>query len=213
MPRVAHGDVRQKILDAAEDRLWHYGFKKTTIDEIAADAGVGKGTVYLYFDSKEDIALAIMVQFKRDSLDELQKIAYEDQVNVVDKLKRMLSYPATMAYQRCLQSPAAQEMVIAVRPHIQAGMKPYLEQELTLIADILKEGNQIGVFSVDDPLQAARTLKTMCAGFWPPYPLVEGEAAIEAAIGHIVDLVFCGLRNPSEKTKFCASRMTTAIAE
>ena len=70
-----HGDVRQKILDAAQHRLWHYGYKKTTIDEIASDAGVGKGTVYLHFDSKEDIGLAIMAQYKETSLHEIEAVA------------------------------------------------------------------------------------------------------------------------------------------
>ena len=51
-------ETRRAILDAARKRFLHYGFKKTTIDEIAADAGIGKGTVYLYFDSKRDLLLA-----------------------------------------------------------------------------------------------------------------------------------------------------------
>jgi AcrR family transcriptional regulator len=50
MARVAKENIREKILEAAERRLWHYGIKKTTIDEIAADAGVGKGTVYFPCD-------------------------------------------------------------------------------------------------------------------------------------------------------------------
>ena len=72
-----HGDVRQKILDAAEHRLWRYGFKKTTIDEIASDAGVGKGTVYLYFDGKEEIGLAIVSEYKRRGLEEIARITQD----------------------------------------------------------------------------------------------------------------------------------------
>jgi AcrR family transcriptional regulator len=53
-------ETRQAILEAARSRFLHYGYKKTTIDEIAADAGVGKGTVYLYFGGKEDILLTPM---------------------------------------------------------------------------------------------------------------------------------------------------------
>ncbi len=203
MPRVAHSEVRQKILDAAEHRLWHYGFKKTTIDEIAADAGVGKGTVYLYFDSKEDIALAIVARFKALGLEELRRIADAPQRDALDKLKRMLSYPVTLAYQRCLQSPSAQELVFALRPHIQARVRPYHEQEVALIAEVLEEADRDGLFSVADPFQTAKTLKAMCAGFWPPYSLVDSIEAIEVEIGHIVDLVFCGLCHPSQEAKRC----------
>ena len=211
MSRIAHSDIRKKILDAAEHRLWHYGFKKTTIDEIAADAGVGKGTVYLYFESKEDIALAIVTHFKLASLDEMRKIALETDAEPLDKLKLLLSHPLIMAYQRCLQSPAAQEIVLAVRPQIQERLWPYQEQEISLIATVIQDGNKQGIFSVADPLLTAKTLKTMCAGFRPPYPLVESAEAIEAEISHIVDLVFCGLCHPNEKARLCPSKQITSV--
>jgi AcrR family transcriptional regulator len=195
MSRVAHGDVRQRILDAAENRLWHYGFKKTTIDEIAADAGVGKGTVYLYFDNKEDVALSIMAQFKRDSLDELRKILAQKNISVLARLKEMLTYPATTVCRRCSESPSALEMVIAVRPHIQARLQPFFDQEIEIIATLLEEGNQAGVFAVEDTSRTARSLKIMCAGFWPPYPFVNGVEEIEREIERIVDLVYKGLRH------------------
>jgi AcrR family transcriptional regulator len=198
MPRLAQADVRQKIMNAAEERLWHYGFKKTTIDEIASDAGVGKGTVYLYFDSKEDIALAIMAQFKIESLAQLEKISQSSHLDTQHKLKEMLSNPIVRAHARCLLSPSAQEMLIAVRPHIQARMQPYLEQEIALIANVLDEGNRLGILAVDDKIQTARTLKLMCSGFWPPYPCVDGIEAIKSEVAHIVDLAYHGLRRVND---------------
>ena len=201
MPRTTNGDSRQKILDAAEHRLWHYGFKKTTIDEIAADAGVGKGTVYLYFGSKEEIALAIVTQFKELSLNEQQQIVLDRQMSPVEKIKQMLTRPALMAYRRCIQSPSAQEMVSAVRPQLHALVQPYQEQEIALLAAVVEEGIRSSLFAAAEPLQVARTLKNMCAGFWPPYPLGEGEEDIATQISRIVDLAFCGLKNPSGQSE------------
>ena len=189
-----HGDVRQKILDAAEHRLWHYGFKKTTVDEIASDAGVGKGTVYLYFEGKEDIGLAIMAQFKEKSMGQIEAIAHDLSKTSVQKLKEMLQQPMLSAFQRCHESPATLELVVAIKPHIRARMRPYLEQEWALLAGVLEEGNQLGVFDVPDTLRAARTLKTMCLGFLPPYPCVSSTDEIAAEIAHIVDLTVQGLR-------------------
>ena len=189
-----HGDVRQKILDAAEDRLWHYGFKKTTIDEIATDAGVGKGTVYLYFESKEDIALAIMAQFKENSLAEIKAVAQDASKSPVEKLTEMLQKPMLTACRRCLESPATLELIVAIKPHIQARMQPFVEHEHALLAEVLEEGNRQGVFDVPDPLSAARILKTMCLGFLPPYPCVSTQAEIAAGIADIVDLTVRGLR-------------------
>jgi AcrR family transcriptional regulator len=41
---AASSSTREAILQAARQRFLHYGYKKTTIDEIAQDAGIGKGT-------------------------------------------------------------------------------------------------------------------------------------------------------------------------
>lgn len=187
-------EVRQKILEAAEQRLWHYGFKKTTIDEIASDAGVGKGTVYLYFEGKEDIALAIMAQYKENSLRESQSIAHDTNKTPVEKLTEMLQQPMLNAHRTWQESPATLELVIAVKPHIRARMQPYLEQEHLLLAGVLEEGNAAGVFDVPDPLRAARTLKTMCLGFLPPYPCVSSPEEIASEIAQIVELSVRGLR-------------------
>ena len=46
---------RTDILDAAYELFTTLGFARTTILGIALKAGVGKGTFYLYFDSKEDV--------------------------------------------------------------------------------------------------------------------------------------------------------------
>ncbi len=47
--------TEQKILEAAGKLFFHFGFKKTSIDEIAAEAGIGKGTIYNYFSSKKEL--------------------------------------------------------------------------------------------------------------------------------------------------------------
>ena len=51
-------DKREQILAAARKRFRYYGFRKTTIQEIARDAGVAVGTLYLYFKDKDDLLVA-----------------------------------------------------------------------------------------------------------------------------------------------------------
>jgi AcrR family transcriptional regulator len=57
-PRDPGTDVR--IRRAAAELLLQHGFDKTTVDEVAARAGVGKATVYRRWTSKEDLAVAAM---------------------------------------------------------------------------------------------------------------------------------------------------------
>ena len=45
-------------MDATDRLLARFGYKKMTIDDLAQEVGIGKGTVYLHFSSKEEIALS-----------------------------------------------------------------------------------------------------------------------------------------------------------
>src|SRR3982751_1527848 len=59
MGRPSHPkNLPDRILDAADRLLTRYGYKKMTIDDLAREVGIGKGTVYLHFPSKEEIALS-----------------------------------------------------------------------------------------------------------------------------------------------------------
>ena len=53
---VRQKSTRDAILDATDRLLMRNGYKKMTIDDLAAEVGIGKGSVYLHFRSKEDIA-------------------------------------------------------------------------------------------------------------------------------------------------------------
>jgi len=194
MARTIQGDVRHRILAAAEDRLWHYGFRKTTIDEIAADAGVGKGTVYLYFDSKEDIALAIMGQFKTASIERLEAIARNSELSPVDKLTRMLTTPVLSAHDVCGQSPGAQEMIVAVRPHMKSRLKPFMEQEIALLAEVIEQGIEQRVFAVEDTMQCARSMKYMLTAFFPHYAIIEDREELNIEIHRAVSILIRGIK-------------------
>lgn len=50
--------MRDSIIQAATEQIKKYGFRKFTLDDIAADLGISKKTIYKYFDSKKDIISA-----------------------------------------------------------------------------------------------------------------------------------------------------------
>lgn len=59
-PAVTKSDVvtafrKTQILEAARERFTHQGVSSTTVDDIAKAAGVAKGTVYLYYKSKDEM--------------------------------------------------------------------------------------------------------------------------------------------------------------
>ncbi len=51
-----------RILDAAAELILRWGYRKTTIDDIARQAGVAKGTIYLHWKTREDLFLALVTR-------------------------------------------------------------------------------------------------------------------------------------------------------
>src|SRR5438132_1177960 len=81
--------IRDSILDAGERLLAHYGYKKTTMDDLAREAGIGKGTIYLHFPSKEEVALCTIDRIVERLLHRLRAQAGTDRP-VAERLRQML---------------------------------------------------------------------------------------------------------------------------
>lgn len=60
-----HAALRARIVSTAIDLFARHGFDGVTVDHIADAADIGKGTVYNYFRTKEDIVVAYMVEIER----------------------------------------------------------------------------------------------------------------------------------------------------
>jgi AcrR family transcriptional regulator len=67
-------DTRTRIIDSACKLFLARGIDAVTVDEIAAAADVGKGTVYNYFGAKEDIVVAFLVAQDRKALDAMKAL-------------------------------------------------------------------------------------------------------------------------------------------
>jgi len=52
----------ERILNATAELVMRWGYRKTTIDDIAKLAGVGKGTIYLHWKTREDLFLAMLIR-------------------------------------------------------------------------------------------------------------------------------------------------------
>lgn len=73
--RSDNTEREQRILSAAAQLFPHYGYDKTTVSDIAREAGVSKGAIYLHFDSKEALLSALIArETQSTSLEFLSRI-------------------------------------------------------------------------------------------------------------------------------------------
>ncbi len=77
--------IRNEILSKAQQLFQQYGLKKTTMDEIAADCGKAKSTLYHYFKSKEEVFDAV-IQMEMLNLRKYVKNKVEEHKGMIDKL-------------------------------------------------------------------------------------------------------------------------------
>ena len=74
----AREERANRILDAADMLIQRFGYKKTTMDDIAKQAGVAKGTLYLHWKTRDDLFLALLVRERTRVSNELQQLLAVD---------------------------------------------------------------------------------------------------------------------------------------
>jgi TetR/AcrR family transcriptional regulator, transcriptional repressor of aconitase len=71
-------DLRERVLEHARDEFLSRGFSKVTLDELAADLGISKKTLYKFYPSKEELLRASLHATMRSAGWELERISSSD---------------------------------------------------------------------------------------------------------------------------------------
>ena len=195
---VAREEVREAILDATDRRLARFGYKKMTIDELAADAGIGKGTVYLHFSSKEEVVLSHVDRIVERLCVRLEEMATREQP-AGDRIKAMLVERVIFRLHSVRHySEALNDVAAAIRPGLIQRRARHFEQEGAIFARVLTDGRRTGEFHVPRAPEAARALLEATNSLLP-YSLSPQElgdpAEVARRTGAVADLLVRGLRN------------------
>jgi AcrR family transcriptional regulator len=85
-----------ELLDAALDVFFEKGFAAARLEDIAARAGVSKGTLYLYFDGKEDIFDALIRAIPQANVEQARAVAADPSLPADELLGRVLRFVGHM---------------------------------------------------------------------------------------------------------------------
>ncbi len=189
-------ETSERILDAADRLLGRFGYRKTTVEDLAREAGIGKGTVYLSFESKESIALACIDRMVDRLLGRLRAIAVTPE-SPARRVRAMLIERVMHRFDYAAQhSTSVEELVASLRPRLLERRAGYFRAEAELLAAVITEGRRTASFLVSDPHEAAYAL-VLATNALLPYSLAVHElgrrADIERRAGHIAELLLHGL--------------------
>jgi AcrR family transcriptional regulator len=188
--------TRELILDAAEQLIGVLGYSKTTVEDIARTAHVGKRTVYIYFPSKEEVVLCTIDRIVARLTARLRAIAQSDRSRA-DAVRAMLlervlfRFDSVRDYRHGLD-----ELFASLRPAYLARRRTYYDAEAKVFAEVLAEGQANGEFNVVDAAVAAETF-LLATNSLLPYALSARELGrrkdVEARAERIADLLLHGL--------------------
>jgi len=155
---------QQDILEAAKEVFFEKGIHRVTVDDVAAQAEVSKGTVYLYFQSKESILAHLLLDGLSVLLSQLEAAyAPEEPLSAEQHLRQLVE-----AYWQFAQtSPEYFRLLLALdrgrfRERVAAEMYQQILTESTkgleLLAKAIQQGIEENLFATDDSLLAAGVL-------------------------------------------------------
>ena len=190
-------DIRDVILDAADRLLARYGYKKMTVEDLAQEVGIGKGTIYLHFPSKEEVVLSHVDRIVERLKVRLLAIARDDALAPAERLRLMLVERVLYRFDSVQHyTESLTDLLAALRPGLLARRERHFEEESHVLAEVLREGRRAGLFHFHDARATARTL-LLATNSLLPYSLSTRELGeredVEREASRIVQLLLHGL--------------------
>lgn len=158
------------ITDAARKLFIEKGFDETTMDDIAREAGFAKGTVYLYFKSKNELMAFIVLASYDSFFDEIEAMAARE-IPAQEKMEKM-----TLMYREFVETTIRQygfgnmwnnieHMTDILTGETKANICRQNKRIFALVQQIIKEGQEQGVFNKDiDSLYTSIAISAFTSG-------------------------------------------------
>lgn len=197
MPTVVQTrEVREALLDATDRLLAERGYQKMTIDDLAREVGIGKGSVYLHFSSKEEIALSHVDRIV-ERLKERLKIIAEKNISQEKKLREMLLMRVLFRFDSVQHyTQSLNDLLSSLRPKLLARRENYFAEEAAIFAGVIERGQATGEFEDSDSLETADTF-LLATNSLLPFSLTTEELGlredIEAKTARLADLLIKGI--------------------
>jgi AcrR family transcriptional regulator len=187
---------RDRILDAAERLLGRFGYRKMTVDDIAAEAGIGKGTIYLSFPSKEEVLLSTVDRIV-DRVCAAMEEAAARHASAPDRLRAMLRARVLVRFEAvAAYSASLNDLLGSVRAALLARRVKHFEREIGILARVIAGGPQEGQVAAGPPRRIGRAL-ILATNSFLPYALSPAELGdarrVRREAGDVIDIVVDGI--------------------
>ena len=193
-----HDVVKEQIVEAAREVFAKYGYRKTTIEDIAKAVYRAKSSIYHYFGGKDEIFRAVVEREAFQLVHSLRE-AVDAEGTPVMKFRILFRFlcekvEETTNYFQFLMDEWYD--IFSFTNEVKKNNKQII---IDIIVSIFDEGNRQGVFSVDDPEDKAKAIQVALYGFLVPWGIIGGEK-VSDSIDPFIDIMLFGIMKRSEGT-------------
>lgn len=147
--------TKDQIADVVEKHVTRFGYQKTTVDDLAAELGISKKTLYQHFDSKREMYGYLVDRLARQNRSEMAA-ALVELPTYRKKVRALVAMILTMARAHIVETDEADW-----RGEYEAAADAYREATGSLLQDLVRRGSEEGEFAVRDPALARRMVSAM----------------------------------------------------
>jgi AcrR family transcriptional regulator len=157
----APAPTRERILSAARERFEKFGYRRTSVAEIAAEAGTAVGTLYRYFSDKEEIFLEVIKEGNAEWLAQLEAVLKEPGTPIQRLWRFTEASMEIRARDKLLDSILAKDTQIILAPLVNDLYGQLASQTVAMMAQVIRDGIKEGSFL---PLDAEKLAYVLYIG-------------------------------------------------
>ena len=190
----------QRILEAARKLFTHYGFEKTTMDDIAREVGVSKGTLYLDFESKERVLQAMLDAHLAQTFVWMKAQVQAAKPPYLAAIETIYVEHILRVFNDALQMFHSPELMLMAREQMKETLIRYLKKKDEFFGSLLqKAAENKEIKPQRHYAESFRIISLALASFFPPYHpsinlLTDNEEAIKRDATRVIRLILAGLK-------------------
>ena len=192
--KIKDVNKRKNIIEAAKQLFNQYGYEKVTVDQIAKQAGMGKGTVYTEFRNKQEIMTTVFNQFLEDVNQHIRELINQSNDSFINILRKTQVERILLHYNHAKNHFLGTELFAVSLDKIKNHDQMHIESD-KITAELLQNAAaNKEIAELDDYFKTAVCIRKALISFYPPMALsYKNKKSIMLESNRLLRILLAGL--------------------